>query len=140
MPKRAGDPSSVHLAAFPEVGPIDPKAGEVISDFSVLLAWRERVTKELEPFRATKRKSVDAAVVLHPTVGELPVLARYATELADLFIVSAASIGSDGANTVEVTEHSGPRCERCWRHFDALAADPADVCQRCATALAGLHA
>jgi len=139
MPKRAGDPDSVHLAAFPDAK-IEPKAGEVIAEFAVLLAWRERVTKALEPFRAQKNKSVDAAVVLHPTAAELPVLATYAAELADLFIVSDVIIGTEGESTVEVTEHPGPRCERCWKHFAALAADPADVCQRCATALAGLKA
>ncbi|MBA3455014.1 MAG: class I tRNA ligase family protein, partial [Deltaproteobacteria bacterium] len=139
MPKRAGDPDSVHLAAFSDAK-VDPKDGEVIAEFAVLLAWRERVTKELEPFRAQKRKSVDAALVLHPTAVEVLVLAKYAAELADLFIVSEVAIGTEGASTVEVTEHPGPRCERCWKHFAALAKEPDDVCQRCATALAGLKA
>jgi isoleucyl-tRNA synthetase len=139
MPKRAGDPDSVHLAAFPDAK-IEPKAGQVIAEFATLLAWRERVTKELEPFRAQKHKSVDAAVIIHPTAAEVAVLGQYAAELADLFIVSDVTIGSEGASTVEVTEHPGPKCERCWKHFPALAAEPADVCQRCATALARLKA
>ena len=139
MPKRAGDPDSVHLAAFPDVK-VEPVAGEIIAEFAVLLAWRERVTKALEPFRAQKNKSVDAAIVLHPTAAEVPVLAKYAVELADLFIVSDVTIGAAGESTVDVTEHLGPRCERCWKHYAALAAEPPDVCQRCATALAGLKA
>ncbi|HEY4182432.1 MAG TPA: isoleucine--tRNA ligase [Kofleriaceae bacterium] len=136
MPKLAGDPDSVHLAAFPDVKQ-DNAAGEIIADFAVLLAWRERATKALEPFRATKKKSVDASVVLRPAASERGVLERYKAELADLFIVSAATIGADGDGTVEVTEHTGLRCERCWKHYDKLAAEPNDVCERCATALKG---
>ena len=52
--KRAGDPDSVHLALFPR-----PRAGRrrrSSSDFEVLLAWRERVTKALEPFRAREEQ------------------------------------------------------------------------------------
>ncbi len=140
LPKRAGDPDSVHLAAFPDVRPETGAAGQVIADFAVLLAWRERVTKALEPFRAQKRKSVDASVTLHPTPAEAPALARYANELADLFIVSSVTIGAPGEGTVDVADHAGARCERCWKRYDQLAASPPDVCQRCATALAGLKA
>jgi isoleucyl-tRNA synthetase len=136
MPKLAGDPDSVHLAAFPDVQK-DNAAGEIVADFAVLLAWRERATKALEPFRATKKKSVDASVVLRPAPAERGVLEKYKAELADLFIVSAATIGADGDGAVEVSEHTGLRCERCWKRYDKLAAEPNDVCERCATALKG---
>jgi isoleucyl-tRNA synthetase len=143
MPKRAGDPDSVHLATFPEVR-ADSGAADIVADFTVLLAWRERVTKALEPFRAQKHKSVDAKVTLFPAASEASILTRYAGELADLFIVSGVELGrpssTSAEGTVEVSEHTGPRCERCWKHFDHLAAEPADVCERCATALAGLKA
>jgi len=142
MPRRKGDPDSVHLAAFSEP-PVRYEAttGEVIADFATLLAWRERVNKALEPFRATKHKSVDAQVTLRPTAAERGALSRYATELADLFIVSSVTIGPDadpGASAdagIDVAEHPGPRCERCWKHFDRLASQPDDVCERCARAL-----
>jgi len=130
MPKRTGDPDSVHLAVFPTVR--EPDAG-VQAEFSTLIAWREKVTKALEPFRAQKRKSVDAQVTLLAGA-ERDTLAKYQSELADLFIVSAVDLGS-GDGTVQVAEHAGPRCERCWKHFEKLAADPADVCERCAEAL-----
>ncbi|HVK83544.1 MAG TPA: isoleucine--tRNA ligase [Kofleriaceae bacterium] len=136
MPRRAGDPDSVHLALFPDVRTDDN--AQLLADFEVLLAWREKATKALEPFRATKKKSVDARLVLRPTPVERAILERYATELDDLFIVSAVTIGPDGDGSVEVGEHTGPRCERCWKHYEQLAADPNDVCERCATALAGL--
>ncbi len=142
MPKRAGDPDSVHLATFPAAAPATQIAAvaELVTEFGVLLAWRERATKALEPFRATKKKSVDAELELHPVAADRPTLARYATELADLFIVSAVTIGGAGDGTAVVREHAGPRCERCWKHFEKLAADPDDVCERCATALAGRKA
>jgi isoleucyl-tRNA synthetase len=132
MPKRAGDPSSVHLATFSEAGASD---AALVADFAVVLAWRERVTKALEPFRAQKRKSVDAMVTLHANAADRAVLARYADELADVFIVSTVTV-SDGDGSVTVADHAGPRCERCWKHYDHLAAEPNDVCERCAAALA----
>jgi isoleucyl-tRNA synthetase len=150
MPKRKGDPDSVHLALFPPVGdhearppvgdreahppPREP-AADVVADFAVLLGWREKVTKALEPFRAQKNKSTDARATLLAPAADLDLLRRYADELADLCIVSAVAIGQgDGSVTVEA--HPGPRCERCWKHYDHLAAEPNDVCQRCADALA----
>jgi isoleucyl-tRNA synthetase len=130
MPKRAGDPDSVHIAVFPEAR--EPNAA-LVKEFETLLAWRERVTKAVEPFRAQKRKSVDAKVTLKAGT-DREVLAKFKDELADLFIVSAVELAA-GDDTVDVEPHPGPRCERCWKHFDALAASPADVCVRCAEAL-----
>ena len=64
----------------------------------------------------------------------------HACELADLFIVSSVTLNAGTTGEIVVTDHSGPKCERCWKHYDMLAPDPADVCERCATALAGLQA
>jgi isoleucyl-tRNA synthetase len=139
LPKREGDPDSVHLALFPAVEDREARASAVQGDqqleaeLAELLVWRERVTKALEPFRAAKNKSVDARVTLHAS-GDRTTLDKYKDELADLFIVSAVSIGQ-GQDTVAVEPHPGPRCERCWKHYDQLAADPNDVCVRCADAL-----
>ena len=49
--------------------------------------------------------------------------------------MSAVTLG-EGEAAVDVAEHGGLRCARCWKWFDALAAEPADVCGRCAEALA----
>jgi isoleucyl-tRNA synthetase len=155
MPKRAGDPDSVHLATYPEVRPTGEADAALVADFSVhlalfpeareadtaiekdfetLLGWRERVTKELEPFRAKKNRSVDATVTLHAPAADRDLLAKYRDELADLFIVSVVSL-APGDGTVTVEPHAGPKCDRCWKHYDKLAADPPDVCERCAQAL-----
>jgi isoleucyl-tRNA synthetase len=132
MPRRKGDPDSVHLALYPEAREAD---ASVQQDFAVLIAWRERVTKALEPFRAQKNKSTDARVTLHATPADLPLLERYRGELADLFIVSDVGLGT-GEGSVTVEAHTGPRCDRCWKHYERLAAEPPDVCERCAAALA----
>jgi isoleucyl-tRNA synthetase len=120
----------VHLALFPAASAPDEK---LEAEFAILIAWRERVTKALEPFRAEKRKSVDAAITLRAKT-DRALLAKYAAELTDLFIVSSVTI-EDGDDTVAVAPHPGPRCERCWKHYDHLAAQPPDVCERCAEAL-----
>ena len=132
LPKRAGDPDSVHIAEFPAVL---PAIDDLAADFAVLLGWRERVTRALEPFRAAKHKSVDAGVTLHAPAAESGVLERYLAELPDLFIVSSVEIAAAGEASVVVHEHTGPRCERCWKHYAQLATEPNDVCERCALAL-----
>jgi len=130
MPKRKDDPDSVHMALFPPARAADET---VERELDQLLVWRERVTKALEPFRAAKNKSVDAKVTLH-AAGDRSVLEKYKAELVDLFIVSGVEVAA-GQDTVSVEAHPGPRCERCWKHYDHLAADPNDVCERCAAAL-----
>jgi isoleucyl-tRNA synthetase len=131
MPRRAGDPDSVHLAEFPE----GKRAGEseLVAAFTALKKIRDDVNKALEPFRAAKHKSTDAQV----TVPTSEHLVAHRGELEDLFIVSGVTLGG---TEIVVSEHPGPRCERCWRHYDSLAADPNDVCRRCADALRALKA
>jgi len=136
MPKRQSDPTSVHMALYPEAGPAkDDSDAALATELALLKTWREKVTKALEPFRAQKNKSVDATVTLQAAPADRAVLQRHAAELADLFIVSGVTIG-EGDGSVGVAAHPGPRCERCWKHYDHLAADPNDVCERCASALA----
>jgi isoleucyl-tRNA synthetase len=136
MPKRAGDPDSVHLAELPPAVD-DAEAVDVLLQYTRLLGWRERVTKALEPFRAAGHKSTDARVTLHHAASD-PLLTAYRDELADLFIVSEVVLVPGPAEDVAVELHTGPRCERCRKHFAALAADPNDVCERCAEALRAL--
>ncbi len=136
MPRRTGDPDSVHLAQFPATSDTAAAADFVI-EFSKLLTWREKVTKALEPFRAEKRKSSDAKVTIDAND---PTLRAFSDELADLFIVSEVELTAGSSGEVTISVHAGPKCDRCWKHYDQLAKDPPDVCERCATALAGLKA
>ena len=136
LPKRPGDPPSVHLATYPARDGATAASGPI----ELLKAWRDRVTKALEPFRAAKHRSVDARVTLYATGAEAEALrqfdAAHPGQLADLFIVSEVTLADDGTTRVEVAEHGGVRCERCWKRFARLAAQPDDVCDRCAEALA----
>ena len=81
MPQAHGDPDSVHLALFPTARAADDDAREGLR--SRCIAWRERVTKALEPFRAQKNKSVDARVTLAGRRPTGATLEKYAAELAD---------------------------------------------------------
>lgn len=139
LPRREGDPDSVHLALYPEgerLAEDDPR----LTSFATVLGWRERVTRELEPFRAAKHRSLDARVTIAGSSGELHALLEHAEELADLFIVSAVDVVEQpGEVTIEVAEHGGHRCGRCWKWFEVLAAAPDDVCERCADALTALN-
>ena len=137
MPRRAGDPDSVHLAEFPPAVD-DAEAVDVLLQFDRLLGWRERVTRALEPFRAAGNKSTDARVTLLHSPDDALVTA-YRDELADLFIVSDVELLASASEDIAVALHPGPRCERCRKRFDTLADDPNDVCRRCAEALRAIN-
>jgi isoleucyl-tRNA synthetase len=138
LPKRAGDPASVHVAVYPEGRRLDDGDPRVAT-MQVVLAWRERVNKALEPFRAAKHKSTDAAVTLRVAGADWHTLhdfdAAHPGQLADLLIVSSVTVANAPADAIEVAEHGGHRCERCWKWFAALPTTPGDVCARCAAAL-----
>jgi isoleucyl-tRNA synthetase len=134
MPHEPGEPASVHLARFSSLEHADPAQ----PDFARILAVRDAVLKQLEAFRAAKHKSTDARVTIHAPAADRAVLERHAGELAEIFIVSEVVLAPASTELrVEVAAHSGPRCERCWRHFGALSSSPdyADVCERCERAL-----
>ncbi len=140
LPRRDGDPPSVHMATYADGERLEAEDPRLAA-FAPLLAWRERVTKALEPFRAAKHKSLDARVTISGPMSDVHALLDADTELADLFIVSAVEvIEQPGESLLTVVEHGGHRCERCWKWFAELAAEPNDVCDRCAGAVAALKA
>ncbi len=134
MPRRDGDPESVHMALMPE-----GKLAEEDAKWTRLLAYREAVGKQLEEFRAKKNKSLDATVTVKPPAADRELVAARADMLADLFIVSDVVISADDASGDEpefiVDNHSGSRCERCWKWYEALSDKHDDLCTRCATAV-----
>jgi isoleucyl-tRNA synthetase len=110
MPKRAGDPPSVHLALM---GRSDQLKGE--TDCAPLLDLRARVQKALEGFRAQKKSSLDAKVTVRTPDPKSDPIGRFSTPfLADVCIVSEFVLES-GEPEVVVEAASGHRCERCWK-------------------------
>jgi isoleucyl-tRNA synthetase len=128
LPRRAGDPASVHLALLPDGAHLaadDPLAER----WALLLSYRDRVLKALEPFRAAKHHPLDAQVRLRPRSADRAVLESHRAHLADLFVVSSVVLeksvdGDEPQITVE--QAPGARCERCWKYTP-----DSPLCARC---------
>ncbi|HEX8952300.1 MAG TPA: class I tRNA ligase family protein, partial [Polyangia bacterium] len=131
MPKLgAYDPDSVHLS---RIGDGKPQAEDEVAKMGLFLELRGRVQKELEPFRAQKKSSLDAHVTV--TVGSQ--LAQWIGQLregwlADFLIVSKTTVKLGSDDAITVAEATGNRCERCWK----WTADPPPLCARCKAAVA----
>jgi isoleucyl-tRNA synthetase len=140
-------PGSVHLEDWPGMPPAW-SAPQVDSEMASLLRVRARVNEAIEPLRAAGRigKSLDAAVTLGvPAADPLrQVLEKHRDSLAEVFIVSDARIDAlapaDARFGVDVrpcAELGLIRCPRCWRWVPShVHTALADVCPRCAEALA----
>jgi isoleucyl-tRNA synthetase len=141
LPARADSPASVHLADLPVGRRLDPD-DPLARTFARLLAYRERVTRALERFRAAGHRSTDAAVVIRPPAADRALLEPRLELLAQLFIVSRVTLAGDvdGEPVVEVGPAAGARCERCWRWYDEMSPQSADLCRRCGQAVAAVRA
>jgi isoleucyl-tRNA synthetase len=129
MKHHPGDPSSVHLALLPAGWAADAANK---GDMATFLDVRSRVQKELEPFRAQKKASLDAAVTI-TAPPELAARLRALPDgwLADLCIVSSVTIADGAALAVGVADAAGHKCERCWKWTPAQP-----ICTRCQAAVA----
>jgi len=145
MPKRGGEPESVHLAEFPAVRS-DLLDDALEARWEILLGIRDEVLKALEVARKAKLigTSLEAAVDLRAEPGLLTLLSDHERELAALFIVSAVRVGprspADNPDTkvaVEVRRAAGRKCARCWTFSESVghAIEFPDVCARCAAVL-----
>jgi isoleucyl-tRNA synthetase len=136
LPRKDGDPDSVHLAKMPAGRALD-EDDATFARWEVLLRYRDAVLKELEEFRKQKHRSIDARVTLTPARGDRALLEAMAAELPELFIVSAVELAEGEADEPVVTvEHaSGSRCERCWRWSVAMDEAHSDLCPRCGAAV-----
>ena len=145
MPKKGGEPESVHLAEFP------PVRSDLLDDalegrWEVLLSVRDEVLKVLEAARKAKLigTSLEAGVELLADPELLGLLTRYAADLPTLFIVSEVSLGSLAATEAtdkkveaRVRRAKGLKCARCWTFSEGVgrtAGNP-EVCARCAAVL-----
>ena len=149
MPRRPGDPASVHMTRFPSRDALATGlAADRAAKWQQLVAVRETVLKALEEKRNAKEinASLEARVVLRAggPLGEL--LREYAPELPALFIVSQVEVpgaavstdhGSVSPLAVEVQRAHGLKCERCWNYSTHVgeSADYPTVCERCVAVL-----
>ncbi len=103
--------------------------------------------KTLEEARRGKviGHSLDAVVTLAAKGKEKDLLAKYADQLSDIFIVSrvvltdTAPAGATASETVPglsvaVAKAAGAKCPRCWNYTEDIGADAAhpEVCGSCA--------
>jgi isoleucyl-tRNA synthetase len=144
LPRLAGRPESVHLAAFPAAEEVaDPIAAEEKADWDRLLALRPEVLKALEEARQSKLIGSGLEAQVKITAGEETVapLQRHAEQLKALFIVSHVALEkgapSSGLLQVQVAKAPGRKCERCWNYSEQVGCDVRypTVCERCSGVL-----
>ena len=105
-----------------------------------LFDMRDTVLFALENARNAKLigKSLEAKVSVACSDAEtLSFLTSFGEELADVFIVSAVSLGegetADGELiSVSVDRADGEKCARCWKHStETIEIDGEYICPRC---------
>ncbi|HEY1586763.1 MAG TPA: isoleucine--tRNA ligase, partial [Polyangia bacterium] len=133
MPKLGQyDPDSVHLALL---GAGERQPPEDVAKMGQLLELRARVQKELEPFRAQKKSSLDAHVTITVSAADAELIGRMPQGwLADFLIVSQTTVRLGAEPSIVVGEATGNRCERCWK----WTPEPPPLCARCKAAVASI--
>ncbi len=145
MPKKGGEPESVHLAEFPPVRS-DLLDDAIEARWETLLRVRDEVLKALEAARKAKLigTSLEAGVELLAEPELLTLLTQYEADLPMVFIVSEVSLGSlpatgaaDKKIEARVRRAGGRKCARCWTFSESVGriAERPDVCARCAAVL-----
>jgi len=163
LPHIEGDPSSVHMAYFPDAAALEAACSNgVAKNWDTLLAVREEVLKALEPVRAAKTISanLEARVILSASGDLAALLQKYARQLPSLFIASQVEVESASPNgtkthgdpakgsadgsvkgleglTIRVERAQGAKCERCWNYSTHVgeSADYPTLCERCVSAV-----
>ena len=148
MTKPADAPESVQMLSWPVVH-------EEYIDEALETKWEEfieirgEITKILENARRAKTigHSLDAKVELHATDDALRILQTVGDDLANVLIVSQASVvtGLEGGTEatgredlmVTVKAAEGQKCERCWIYSDSVGEDAEHptLCHRCVEVL-----
>ena len=144
---------SVFLAGMPQEAEQAQEA-ELSATYEKLFAVRSQVLGHLEAARRNKLigASLEAKVVLAATGEAQAFLKQHLAELPSIFIVSqvelaeapgpkgqplelAGTFGEAATVHAEVQPADGQKCPRCWT-YSTHVAQGADVCEKCAEALA----
>lgn len=153
LPAKDQRESSVHLARLPQVNP-DLVDEDLASRWETILEVRGEVTKALEIVRKEKKigNSLEAQVDLYLPPDLYRLVKDYASELATIFIVSAAYIHPDSdpldnhnvftsqnmlGVSILVSPAPGQKCERCWIYSETVGSNQTypTICQRCINCL-----
>ena len=109
---------------------------DVMAKWDKIITVRTAVNGALESARAEKKigKALEAAVAVTVPAEDAFLADMDAQELADLFIVSQATVTVGESLAVAVSEASGEKCERCWKHSAGVGSDSEHptLCPRCA--------
>ena len=148
MTKPANAPESVQMLPWPSMH--EEYIDEVLeTKWDEFIEIRGEITKILENARRAKTigHSLDAKVELHATDEALRILKTVEKDLANLLIVSQASVvaGLEGGTEatgredlmVTVKAAEGKKCERCWIYSDSVGEDAVHptLCHRCVEVL-----
>lgn len=112
-------------------------------DFTKILKSREFVSRAIEPLRADKKVGSSLEVAVYVKADDDTVLKANSADLADIYIVSQATLATDAPSevlneyseegyTVWVTKAKGEKCTRCWKYRE-LNED--GICPDCADAI-----
>lgn len=112
-------------------------------DFTKILKSREVVSRAIEPLRADKKVGSSLEVSVYVKADDDTVLKANSADLADIYIVSQATLATDAPSevlneyseegyTVWVTKAKGEKCTRCWKYRE-LNED--GICPDCADAI-----
>jgi len=134
LPEWNGKESSVHLADLPKGKLLADDSSEVTT-WTTMRKYRDLCGSALEEFRAAKHRSEDACLTIHPASEDRAILEASLETFAHLAIVSKVILGDGDDGRIEVSQAPGERCDRCWRWYEEMAKEPADLCVRCADAV-----
>ncbi len=143
--------SSVQLTDMPKATEV-PNAEVLLQKWNGFLELRDDVLKALEVARNEKviGKSLNASVVIYPTVETKVLLDSIKENVQQLFIVShlevkdsAESVSANAQNfetcSIVVTAAEGETCERCWTVTEVgTDSKHPTLCARCADVIESL--
>ena len=112
-------------------------------DFTKILKSREVVSRAIEPLRADKKVGSSLEVAVYVKADDDTVLKANSADLADIYIVSQATLATDAPSevlkeyseegyTVWVTKAKGEKCTRCWKYREL---NEEGICPDCADAI-----
>jgi isoleucyl-tRNA synthetase len=154
LPKSSTEPSSVHIAFFPEESELcSGVSAAKTAEWDLLAKVRAEVLKALEAARNDKKinSGLEAKVLLSGNPELRAKLKSHLSQLPGLFIVSqvdffsagSADYKSDVVPSLEVCIHKadGAKCERCWNYSTHIGENSRypTICERCSDAIAQIE-